>query len=49
MSKRKTQSTKPKQIKLTPEEIAVLLAQLEGSNLGNDAKSIFKGLVDLNG
>ena len=49
MSKKKTQSTKPKQIKLTPEEIAVLLAQLEGSNLGNDAKSIFKGLVDLNG
>ena len=49
MSKKKTQSTKPKQIKLTPEEIAVLLAQLEVSNLGNDAKSIFKGLVDLNG
>ena len=51
MAKKKQNSkqTRPKQIKLTPEEVSALLERLEGSNLEDDAKLLFEGLVNLNG
>ena len=51
MAKKKQNSkqTRPKQIKLTPEEVSALLERLAGSNLEDDAKLLFEGLVNLNG
>lgn len=41
--------SKPKQIKLSPEELENLLKELSESNLSDLAKEVFGGLVDLNG
>ena len=41
--------SKPTQVKLTPKELESLLKEITESNLGDIAKKVFEGLIDLNG